>query len=428
MLEVVFKFCIGLITSVAGFFVLKNLLKSDEKLLCLRNILLILILVSPTVFLYHEEYSLLNTITTFLVSVVVYKNIFKLSVVKSILAVTTLIVIMGISDMFVSSGLMFFVSKESLRSNGIIMIISNLLVGTIMVLISNIKILKNKVPVFLQSLTSKHYVSSIVFGILSVMIIISIFYHLGNNYELNKYYLGNILVLIIFLILYFIYVREKVNYNYLNERYDQLFDYVQTFEEWIEDEQASRHDLKNSLSEIIEMTENQEILTKINEILEQNIKIEEKWIEQLKNIPKGGLKGLLYYKLAIAKKEKVTVVTDVSEKVTDKIKKIKKDDIKILSRIIGIYLDNAIEAAAISKKKLVTIEIYTIKQELFVVISNSFVGNIDLEKINRKGVSTKGKGHGNGLYYANKLINKSKCLANENRIINNYFVQKLRMS
>ena len=397
MLEVVFKFCIGLITSVAGFFVLKNLLKSDEKLLSLRNILLILILVSPTVFLYQEDYSLLNTITTFLVSVVVYKNIFKLSVVKSILAVTTLIVIMGISDMFVSSGLMFFVSKESLRSNGIIMIISNLLVGTIMVLISNIKILKNKVPVFLQSLTSKNYVSTIVFGILSVMIIISIFYHLGNNYELNKYYLGNIIVLIIFLILYFIYVREKVNYNYLNERYDQLFDYVQTFEEWIEDEQASRHDLKNSLSEIIEMTKNQEILTKINEILEQNIKIEKKWIEQLKNIPKGGLKGLLYYKLAIAKKEKVSVVTDVSEKVTDKIKNIKREDLKILSRIIGIYLDNAIEAAAISKKKLVTIEIYTIKQELFVVISNSFVGNIDLEKINRKGITTKGKGHGNGL-------------------------------
>lgn len=264
------------------------------------------------------------------------------------------------------------------------MIISNLLVGTIMVLISNIKILKNKVPVFLQSLTSKNYVSTIVFGILSVMIIISIFYHLGNNYELNKYYLGNIIVLIIFLILYFIYVREKVNYNYLNERYDQLFDYVQTFEEWIEDEQASRHDLKNSLSEIIEMTKNQEILTKINEILEQNIKIEKKWIEQLKNIPKGGLKGLLYYKLAIAKKEKVSVVTDVSEKVTDKIKNIKREDLKILSRIIGIYLDNAIEAAAISKKKLVTIEIYTIKQELFVVISNSFVGNIDLEKLIEK--------------------------------------------
>ena len=105
-----------------------------------------------------------------------------------------------------------------------------------------------------------------------------------------------------------------------------------------------------------------------------------------------------------------------------------KDDLKDLSKIIGLYLDNAIEAASLTRKKIVSIELYISKNQLITVISNTYNGEIDIAKIQEKGVTTKGKGRGNGIYYANKAILKNKKLQSETRIINNYYVQKLKLS
>ena len=53
------------------------------------------------------------------------------------------------------------------------------------------------------------------------------------------------------------------------------------------------------------------------------------------------------------------------------------------------------------------------------------VGNVNYNKISKKGYTTKGKGHGLGLYLVAKEIEKSKYLKSETKIINGYFIQKL---
>ena len=56
--------------------------------------------------------------------------------------------------------------------------------------------------------------------------------------------------------------------------------------------------------------------------------------------------------------------------------------------------------------------------------SRNTTENVDIKKMKKKGYTTKGKGHGNGLYYADKIIKRSSILKSENSIINNYYVQK----
>ena len=164
---------------------------------------------------------------------------------------------------------------------------------------------------------------------------------------------------------------------------------------------------------------------KIEDMLNVNIIVEDEYIEQLKNVPKGGLKGLLYYKIAIAGNKKVKMVAEVSEKVKKKIEQMDTKTLRQLCILLGIYIDNAIEAAEKTKKRLVTIEIYLKEGNLQFVISNSYKDEISLEKMSQKGYSTKGKNRGNGLYYAQKVISKSRNFEAEHLLLNHFYIQKL---
>lgn len=234
--------------------------------------------------------------------------------------------------------------------------------------------------------------------------------------------------MVILIILYYVYIEERNNYEKLNDEYNNLFDYIQNFENWIDDEQMYRHELKNNLSSIRGMTKEQKVKQKIDEMLKISIQVDEHYVEQLKYVPKGGLKGILYYKIAIAKNAKVRMITELSEKVTERLNELENDEIRCLSILIGIYLDNAIEAASVSKKKTVTLEMYMVEENLRIVISNSYKEKVPLKEMTAKGFTTKGEGRGRGLHYAEKVINKRKNFSAEKRFLNDYFIEQVTIT
>ena len=78
-----------------------------------------------------------------------------------------------------------------------------------------------------------------------------------------------------------------------------------------------------------------------------------------------------------------------------------------------------------TKKKNVTLEIYESNNQLTFAISNTYKELVSIDKMNFDGYTTKGEGHGRGLYYANKLLAKTKKLSVEQMFLDKYFVQKL---
>lgn len=105
--------------------------------------------------------------------------------------------------------------------------------------------------------------------------------------------------------------------------------------------------------------------------------------------------------------------------------KLSEKEIKVLCKLIGIYFDNAIEAAAESRKKNLTIEVYELKDKVSIVISNSFKRHTNLKDRNKKGISSKGEGRGNGLYFASKLIKENPWLEEKQEIIDGYYIEQL---
>ncbi|KNY30001.1 sensor histidine kinase [Pseudobacteroides cellulosolvens] len=101
-----------------------------------------------------------------------------------------------------------------------------------------------------------------------------------------------------------------------------------------------------------------------------------------------------------------------------------------LCKMLGILLDNALEAAIESDKKYVE---FMVKEDhssnsLIIEISNSFTGNPDIEKIFEKGFSTKGVHKGFGLWELNRIIAKNHQNAKlTTNISGNLFNQRIEI-
>ena len=133
----------------------------------------------------------------------------------------------------------------------------------------------------------------------------------------------------------------------------------------------------------------------------------------------------LFYNFLNLNYERNNVINEYIMNLSVEIKKLSDAQMSTLTKLIGVYCDNAIEAAVNTKSKIVTIEVYCLDSILNIVVSNTFNTNEDITNRNEKGVSTKGANRGKGLYFANKLLSKSTWIDQEQRIINNIYVQKL---
>ena len=101
------------------------------------------------------------------------------------------------------------------------------------------------------------------------------------------------------------------------------------------------------------------------------------------------------------------------------------------SRILGILLDNAIEAANETTEKKINI---TFRNSLntntqTIIIENSYSNkNIDKNKIFEKGVSEKENHLGMGLWEVKQLINKNTNVELSTDTTSNYFIQNLKIN
>ena len=345
MLEVCVRLICALIMSVFGFYVIKKITGSNDKLLNIKNMIYILILCSITVFLYRIQYTAIYSVTIFSLQIIIYKEIFNLRTEESMIACGILMALVFAGDVFMSTIVRNFFTVKELRNVWYLCILSNVLVVTFGTALINIKVILNQLKAFYKNISKRKSVSNIIFISLLVIALSTITQATRDYKELKVDYFINVIIMLIFFILTYLFVKSRNSYDKLNVEYENLFTYVQNFEDWIEKEQLNRHEYKNQLAVLRCLTTEKKVKDKIDEILEDSINIEGQVVHQLKMLPKGGIKGLMYYKSAIAQKNKIDLEVDVSLETHSILEKLPEKDIKTLCRLIGIYFDNAIEAA-----------------------------------------------------------------------------------
>ena len=423
MLEALINYTCALLLAFLGYYVIKKIINSDIKI-NKKNILILVLnalVVTLTHIINYQSSYILSCIT----NIVTYKLVFKLDVEESLLVTGILMLVIAISDIAFLPVLMNFTSITSLESNIYVSVISNVCVMTIVMIIINIRFIQTFLSKIYIVLKSKEINLNIIFIIFILMGISSSSYNILISSGLNTKIIANILIIIVLVAVAALFAQKQNNYNKLSSQYDTLFSYVKNFENWIEKEQFVRHEYKNQLAVIYALTEEKNVKDKINEILNNVINIENKQINLLKVLPKGGLKGLMYYKTSVAQSYKINVTIDISINEKGTLSKLNNKKINELTKIIGIYYDNAIEAAKESKKKNILIEIYELKDSVKIVISNTFNKNSIVTGPPKKGISSKGKGRGNGRYFASNIINKNKWIEEKQEIIDKYYIETI---
>ena len=424
MLQVLTKFICFLIMHIAGYYIINRI--SDRKpIIDKKTILYIIGLAAIVISIHSVQYTPMYSITIFMLNILAYKLIFRLEWNQAIIATSIFTIILIPADILVTTILRTILTQEQIRSEIIPSILANFMIAITSILLLNIKFILKIVKKFYTNFSTRKVFSEIIVFILIIVGFGFLAYNFATYNVTDQNYFANMVAVIIFISVAIIYIQSKNKYQTLSDEYDNLFNYVQNFEEWIEKEQLNRHEYKNQLAVLRSIAKDKKVINKIDEILEDNINIEGEVVSQLKELPKGGIKGLIYYKVALAQKKKIKLIVDTSLKSKSYLQKLSENQIKDICKLIGIYFDNAIEAAEKTKEKYVLLEIYDLSDKVNIVISNTFKETDNLDNKHEKGISSKGEGHGYGLYFANKILSKNKLIESNQEVIEKYYIQTI---
>lgn len=147
-------------------------------------------------------------------------------------------------------------------------------------------------------------------------------------------------------------------------------------------------------------------------------------LSQLGNIGVIEIKSLLSAKMIYAYESGIDVTIDIPER-TDSFPM----DTADLARILGIFLDNAIEAALEAERPQTGLHIIRHEAGLSVIITNSFRDNgAQLYKMKQRGFSTKNGHQGIGLSIARKIISSYDSVLLETAMQSGYFTQHMEFA
>lgn len=221
--------------------------------------------------------------------------------------------------------------------------------------------------------------------------------------------------------------KKSLELELKQQENERLTGYANLLEKQHEDMRIFKHDYMNILATISGYIQLKD-MNKLDEyfkdkILNQGDVFKEdnnvKIIKKIESIP---IRGMLYAKLIKAQKLDVTLNIDILQDIP----LFAMNEIDVC-KILGILIDNAIEATSSLEEKVISLTMECIQGEIRVNISNPFDGAIeDISLLYKKGYSTKGEGRGLGLHTVKMLIDNKKSNAKlATNIKNSMFIQEL---
>lgn len=366
--------------------------------------------------------ALISTISTILL----INLIFKVNWKKSILVVGLFIIVAAISNAIVtvinaSRGITLDMVEADLRLMLFSHIIVNIIIISVIYLIKYLKVFKQ----FPEEIRTKVFVINLLY--LAFIIIITV---INFDYQTRSRESIDIVAfhMNIFLTLgFFIFSILNINVFFKLETQSQELEYQKfynkTLNTLMDDLKRFKHNYNNILAVMggyMALNKWEELCLYYKEITFQNHITSSIGEESLLKIRNAAVLGILTNKFEYAQESNVNL-----ELITET--EINEIGVRIseLCEILGILLDNAIEAAMVSEKKKVRVIIKSLEGNLLIEIENSVNQEVDTNVIFKEGYSTKGEGRGLGLDITNKIIARNKKLFLNTFSNKNSFKQEL---
>lgn len=305
------------------------------------------------------------------------------------------------------------------------MLLFSIFNSSLLYFITKIKVLKT----YCQKYETKILSSNIMRIYVVIMLIVIALLVKNNfiNYKKSLDYYINFAMLIFVIMVSIIVLYNKITKDKIENKYKEMMEYVSKYERIINEQGKKNHEFNNQLMVLKGYIDNKK---KLKEYLESIIKDHKGGknytIEQLSYFPDGGIKGLIYHKLSRMEENEIRPYLYISTDVKDIFET--KFDINTYSditKLFGVFLDNAIEAAKDADKKEIEIDMKIDGEYLIVTIGNTYSKDVDVNKIGKKGFTTKGIGHGFGLSLVKDISRRNPKIETFNDITNDMFKQTI---
>jgi two-component system sensor histidine kinase AgrC len=232
------------------------------------------------------------------------------------------------------------------------------------------------------------------------------------------------------LTMYFTYIsirknKERAELENLKEKMEMMSVYTNDVERNYQELRKFRHDYKNLLiglnasQKINEINHDylDEILVYSRQMIDNNVMR----FSGISNIEVQSFKSLMITKLLQAEQEKLIVHFECFKQISN----FNLESVKLV-RIVGILMDNAIEAAKESPDKKLNVLLIDNIDMIEICIENSYEGNLpSLVLMNKKGFSSKGANRGIGLNNLNEILSTIKQADITHHAIDQLFVSTL---
>lgn len=431
MLEIFNALIACLITTIT-LYIAGTIIFGKSKNTILKNI--IILIISATIhtitFLYLS--GMVKTLFLCLLLTITFKYIFNINISKSIMFSIIYIIILLVPDLLT----LFFtakllnIPKETIYTSFAGSILGNLCANIIMILI--IYLLRKPLKKILSYSFSTNK-KIIIVSIITIIITAYFFFKLIAGYKVNNSVITYLMCMIAFITILLTLYREKIENESIIKKYDELLDVMKTYEIDIENQRTLIHENRNELmtirSKAIDKNASKEFIEYMDSVIGDKVSTSISKYSKFTHLPSNGLKGFFYYKSMEAERRGIKVSANVSKKIENSfLKDLDTKTYKDLARLIGVYLDNAIDASEKSKDKKLGIEIYLIKENIKIIITNTFSNDVDLSKIGKERYTTKGKNHGHGLLLVSNILHNNNRFIAKTKVDQNLYIQELTIN
>ncbi len=233
------------------------------------------------------------------------------------------------------------------------------------------------------------------------------------------------------MILFVLYSAKKNNEALKKVEYlENLNEYTRNLEIVYNNLRSFRHDYINimtSLAAYIDEKKYDELEIFFYEHIlpmQKNLTQKNGALNSLLHIKILELKSIVYTKLLLAVNQDIEVNIDIP----DEIASINMDSVD-LTRVLGIYLDNAIEGCLETEHPIINFHLGKMNQDIVFIISNTFIDKgLSISQMHKKDVTTKGDGHGIGLHNVSEILNRYDNIYHETLIKEDLFIQQVQIS
>ncbi|MDV6377858.1 GHKL domain-containing protein [Sporosarcina sp. GW1-11] len=244
-----------------------------------------------------------------------------------------------------------------------------------------------------------------------------------NLIILSSYFI--IMITLTRILLFTMMKEQSINAKLIEQ---QLFNqYMQSLEQVNRDMQNFRHDHANILLSLRGYIENDDIIGLKKYFEEKIVKVEQQTLfknqlfSQLDRLQIIEIKGLISTKLLLADELSIPISVEVPKMIKD----ISIDRLH-LSRILGVFLDNAIEASASLDAPQINLAFLSMTNEIIIVIENKLLNSeISIQQLFTERYSTKGEHRGFGLSSVRNVLSGYPNITWNSRIENQWFIHEI---